>query len=90
VGLGVVYTRTIQDSVLTLSASGWTYNNVFVLYDYQTESLWYPMTDQVNFTTPLVCVSGFFADEKLAEIPSTKTIWQAWKSSQPNTKFMKP
>ena len=85
-----MYTRVIQDSVLTLSASGWTYNNVFVLYDNQTESLWYPMTDQEKFSTPLVCVSGYFADKKLMELPSQKTNWQAWKAANPNTKFMKP
>ena len=85
-----MYTRVIEDSVLTLSASGWTYNNVFVLYDYETESTWYPMTDKDDFTTPLVCVSGLYADKKLSEIPSQKTNWNVWKSTHPNTKYMKP
>jgi len=85
-----VYTRVIEDSVLTLSASGWTYNNVFVLYDYETESMWYPMTDENDFTTPLVCVSGVYADKMLSEILSQKANWSAWKSTHPGTKYMKP
>lgn len=85
-----MYTREIDGKTLELRASGWTYNSVFVLYDYQTESLWYPMSDEDDFSTPLVCVSGTYADKKLSEIPSQKVSWSAWKSTHKETKFMKP
>jgi hypothetical protein len=35
-----VYSREIDGKTLTLSASGWTYDRLFVLYDYETESIW--------------------------------------------------
>ena len=61
--LTAVYSREIQGEVLTLSASGWTYNNTFVLYDYETESLWYHMPGESGLT----CISGFYADNHLFE-----------------------
>lgn len=76
--------RKIDDLLLTLSASGWTYGSRFVLYDYETESLWFRLDD----TTGLTCIGGSFADEKLAEIASSKTTWNAWKSAHPTTKYI--
>ena len=36
---------------MTFSASGWTYRNPFVLYDYETESMWYHLPgDEVVFS----------------------------------------
>ena len=84
-----MYTRSIHDSVLTLSASGWTYDNVFVLYDYETESLWYPMSHQEASGRTLVCISGHFADQKLPSVPSSLTTWSKWKSSHPASKFLR-
>jgi hypothetical protein len=68
-----VYSREIDGDTLTLSASGWTYDWTFVLYDYETESIWY----HVDGTEGLTCVGGFYADHKLAELNSTKTRWNA-------------
>ena len=36
-----MYSREIDGEILTLSAGGWTYGRTFVLFDYETESLWY-------------------------------------------------
>ena len=45
-----MYSREIDGKVLTLAFSGWTYNNLFILYDYETESMWYepPVEDSEN------------------------------------------
>jgi hypothetical protein len=37
-----VYSRKIDDQILTIVPSGWTYKDTFVLYDRETETLWYP------------------------------------------------
>jgi hypothetical protein len=81
--LAAVYSRHINRE-LTLSASGWTYKNTFVLYDHQTESLWYHLPG----TDGLTCISGFYEDLVLGEFPSTKTRWHTWKQMHPDTKIM--
>ncbi|MFQ5637553.1 MAG: DUF3179 domain-containing (seleno)protein [bacterium] len=92
--MAAVYSRELagltttggQDSVLTLSASGWTYSDTFVLYDYETESLWYHLEGEDGLT----CISGPHADRTLEEFRSTKTRGSAWKADHPETKFMDP
>jgi hypothetical protein len=80
-----LYSREIDDQILTLSASGWTYNDTFVLYDYETESLWYHLSGQDGLT----CISGVYADRKLPEFNSTRARWNIWRSENPDTKFLK-
>ena len=80
-----MYSRRLADSVLTLSASGWTYNETFVLYDYETESLWYHMPG----TDGLTCISGPHADKKLSEFSSKQTRWNDWLIDNPTSKFLK-
>lgn len=79
-----MYSREIDDKVLTLSANGWTYRNTFVLFDYETESLWYhlPRTDG------LTSIGGVYKDRKLEELNSVKTRWNDWVASHPDTKIL--
>lgn len=79
-----MYSREIDNQILTLSASGWTYADTFVLYDHETESLWY----HLEGTDGLTCISGHFADRKLQEFESTFTRWKTWKAAHPETKFL--
>jgi hypothetical protein len=79
-----VYSREIDGNILTLSASGWTYDYTFVLFDYETESIWYHLAGQDGLT----CISGTYADRKLEEFESTKTRWNVWKIRNPLTKFL--
>jgi hypothetical protein len=79
-----VYSREIKDEILTLSASGWTYRNTFVLYDYETESMWYHLSG----TDGLTCISGTYADRKLEEFQSTLTRWNNWIQENPDSKFL--
>lgn len=76
-----MYSREIDGRVLTLSASGWTFRNTFVLFDYETESLWYHLEGRDGLT----CISGFYADRHLKEFPSTFTRWNEWKTMYPDT-----
>ena len=79
--LAAVYSREIDGQILTLSASGWTYRNTFVLFDYETESLWY----HLEGTDGLTSISGEYADQRLEEFPSTLTRWNEWKQAHPET-----
>ncbi len=81
-----MYSRVTFGDEITLGASGWTYNNTFVLYDHQTESIWYHLSGEDGLT----CISGFYVDRKLAEFNSTLTRWSTWKNSNPGTKFLRP
>ena len=80
-----MYSREIDGQVLTLSASGWTYFTTFVLFDYETESLWY----HLEGTDGLTCIAGFYADKTLEEFPSYRIRWSAWLEMHPDTKYMK-
>jgi hypothetical protein len=80
-----VYSREIRGKILTLSASGWTYNNTFVLFDYETESIWYHMPGESGLT----CISGFYEDEHLFEYESVQLRWSDWVAQNPDSKILK-
>jgi hypothetical protein len=82
--LAAVYSREIDGKVLTLSASGWTYNDTFILYDYETESLWYHRRNENG----LRCIAGEYADRHLPELASIKQRWNRWYAQNPNTKYL--
>jgi len=80
-----VYSRELEGETLTLSASGWTYDDTFVLYDRETFSLWYHFPGKDGLT----CVSGPLADKKLKELPSVFGRWNKWLERYPNTKYLR-
>ena len=80
-----MYSREIDGKILTLSASGWTYRRTFVLFDYETESLWYHLQGEDGLT----CISGVYADRKLPELESTLTRWNLWWLDFPDSEFLK-
>ena len=80
-----MYSRELEGKTLTLRPSGWTYNSTFVLYDVETETLWYP----VPGTEGLTGISGPLQDRVLPELASTYTQWSTWKESRPETKHMR-
>lgn len=79
-----MYSREIDGQVLILSSSGWTYENTFVLFDYETESLWYHLPGEDGLT----CIGGKYAGRKLEEFQSTKTRWNTWVRLNPGSKFL--
>ncbi|KAA3615987.1 MAG: DUF3179 domain-containing protein [Calditrichaeota bacterium] len=79
-----VYSREIDGQALTLSASGWTYRNTFVLYDYESESLWYHLEGESGLT----CISGKWNDRKLDEYPVVVMFWSEWVKKYPQTKYL--
>ena len=67
-----------------MSASGWTYRETFVLFDYETESMWY----HFERTEGLTCIGGFYKDRFLPELKAKRIRWNAWVQEKPTTKFM--
>ena len=80
--LTAVYSREIDGRVLTLAPSGWTYKNTFVLYDRETETLWYP------YRRGLMGIQGKYFKRWLPKLESKDTVWQKWHAWHPETKVL--
>lgn len=83
--LAAVYSRRIDGHTLTLSASGWVYNETFILYDYETNSLWYPLQGQAGLT----CINGQYLGKTLPEIASQRMRWFDWLDNYPESKYLR-
>jgi hypothetical protein len=82
-----VYSRKLTDQkILTLAASGWLYNNTFVLYDFETKSLWYPLPG----TDGLTCIGGELAGRILEEFNTIQTRWKVWIKENRDTYLLDP
>ena len=79
-----MYSREIDEQKLTLSASGWTYNFTFVLWDYETESLWY----HLEGTEGLTCIQGAFLGRVLPERTTSFGRWSNWVADNPGSLYM--
>jgi hypothetical protein len=82
VDLAAVYSREIDGRTLTLVPSGWTYKNTFVLYDRETETLWYP------YKKGLMGIQGTYFKRWLEKVPSKDTSWRKWIKKFPGTKIL--
>jgi hypothetical protein len=77
-----VYSREIDGRTLTLAPSGWTYNSTFVLYDRETETLWYP------YEQGLMGIQGKYFKRWLDKIPSEDTSWRKWRRRHPDSRIL--
>jgi Protein of unknown function (DUF3179) len=84
VGEPSVCARVLAGDTLTISASGWVYDNESVLFDYQTESMWY----RLGADGTLTCIAGAHFQSVLPGVPSTVARWNTWRASHPSTRFM--
>jgi len=84
--LGAIYKRTYGDKVFTFAVSGYTYYDPkvwdgldgFILWDRETESLWWPLIDEA--------VSGALKGvrlQKLEDVYWEDTTWKAVKKHYP-------
>lgn len=82
--MSVVYGREIDGETTTFGTTGYTHNNVFVLYDRSTESLWYPLSDGA-----MDAISGSRKGMKLSIIakPPVLTLGE-WKAQHPETSVL--
>ena len=91
--LGAIYKRTYGEETLTFAVSGYTYFDPgiwegldgFVLWDRETESLWWPLIDKA--------VSGSLKGVKLRKLEEAfweDTDWQTIKEKYPSAMVMVP
>ena len=78
-----MYSREIDGQTLTIAPSGWTYDNIFVLYDQETGTLWYPDGDD------LLGIQGVYFQRRLSRVPSQDTEWWKWEKEFPDSKILK-
>ncbi|MBT4362992.1 MAG: DUF3179 domain-containing protein [Desulfobacterales bacterium] len=78
-----MYSREIDGQKLTIAPSGWTYKSTFVLYDKETETLWYP------YKKGLMGIQGPFFKRWLLKIDSEDTSWEKWRQKHPESKILK-
>jgi hypothetical protein len=83
VNLAAVYSREIDGQTLTIVPSGWTYDFTFVLYDRETETLWYP------YKNGLMGIQGKYFKRILPEVSHEVTRWEKWHQKHPDTKVLK-
>jgi hypothetical protein len=81
-----VYSRELDGEILTIAASGWTYDNLFVLQDYATHSLWYHLPG----TTGLTCIAGEREGATLPAIDTYYGPWSGWIADHPGTLLLMP
>jgi hypothetical protein len=75
-----VYVRRVKDQVLDFGHRGWLYEESFLFYDFQTDSLWVQATGQA--------VHGPFKGTSLERLPATHTTWSQWRRLHPETRVL--
>jgi len=89
-----VYSRKLDDGspdgrILTFAASGWVWQNIFVLQDLETGSLWFPgLNFNGGLSQFLLCVSGELQDMTVPAVDSERTVWKPWRLGNPTTTIM--
>lgn len=58
----------------------------FELYDFETKSLWYTLSG----TDGLTCIGGELAGNKLGELTTIQTRWNAWIKDNRDTYLLDP
>jgi hypothetical protein len=75
-----VYARKVGEEVLDFGHRGWLYEESFLFYDYQTDSLWVQATGEA--------VDGRYKGTKLDRLPATQTSWSEWRQLHPETRVL--
>lgn len=80
----MVYGREIDGEVTTFGTTGYTMENIFVLYDRNTESVWYPTGE-----SHLEATSGAKRGTRIEFLdkPIPMPLSQ-WRKTHPNTKVL--
>lgn len=72
-----MYARRVGDRVLDFRHRGWLYEDSFIFYDRQTDSLWVQATGEA--------VHGHYKGTRLKRLPGTQTTWGEWRQLHPDT-----
>ncbi len=75
-----MYARRVGDAVLDFDHRGWLYEESFLFYDHQTDSLWVQATGEA--------VHGPYRGTRLERLPATHTTWSRWRQWHPQTRVL--
>jgi hypothetical protein len=75
-----VYARRVKGEVLDFGHRGWLYEESFLFYDRQTDSLWVQATGEA--------VHGTYKGTRLERLPATQTTWSEWLHLHPDTRVL--
>ena len=81
-----MYSREIDGERPTFASVGILYEDTFVLFDEETQSLWYHLEGDIAMTA----ISGDYAGSRAAELPSALTTWKVWRKGHPDTGYLDP
>lgn len=81
-----MYSRELDGEHLTFAASGWTWNDIFILQDLQTGSLWFTGRG-VAGDDQMLCIAGPLQDSKVPQLFFMRLAWKSMISGFPHTTF---
>ena len=82
----MVYGRTIDGREVTFGTTGYTKDNVFVLYDRMTQSVWYPLSGRA-----MTAVAGPKKGMEIRFLDKPKPMaLSKWRDLHPGTKILMP
>jgi hypothetical protein len=80
----VVYGREVDGQATTFGTTGYTYNNVFVLYDRTTESVWYPLSEGA-----IDAIGGRKRGDRIEVLDEPQVVTlEEWRRQHPDTKVL--
>jgi hypothetical protein len=78
----------LNGQTLTFAASGWTWHDIFILWDHETGSLWFPGLAFPGGTDFLRCIAGPLQDQKVRAVEYWRVTWRSWFRTYPETEIM--
>ncbi|HEX5133483.1 MAG TPA: DUF3179 domain-containing (seleno)protein [Candidatus Krumholzibacteria bacterium] len=79
-----VHTRVVAGDTLTVSATGWVYEDQSVLFDFESGSLWFRLSGDAHLT----CINGPHLTGQLPARAAAVGPWADWRLAHPQTLFM--
>jgi len=77
---GIVYSRIVDNRVLSFGNTSALYESSMVMFDYETGSYWWQVAGKA--------IVGELSGKELTVLPSTTTTFAEWKEQYPNTKVL--
>ena len=78
-----MYSRKIDEQILTFAHTGWIYKRVLIVFDRETGTLWYP------YEKRLMAIQGKYFKRWLPEISSKTMRWKEWINKYSKSAILK-
>jgi hypothetical protein len=79
----------LDGEILTFAPSGWTWHDIFILWDYETGSLWFPGLQFPGGSDYMQCIAGPLQDKRVLAVQGYERLtWRGWVTAHPETGSM--